>query len=95
MRAVLAFIRRKIGDVQTTGIQMIAGDQHAGFSIVIRDVCRMVSRNRKHVDHAIAQIDRANIRRPLGDSESFLVRLNRRRNHRRVRHLREPASPAT
>src|SRR5258706_9798052 len=51
-------IRRKIADVETTRIQMIAGEQRAGLAVVIRDVCRLMTRNREHVNHAVPQIDR-------------------------------------
>src|SRR5258706_454625 len=47
-------VRRKIGDVQSTRIQMIAGEQHAGLAIVIRDVRWLVPRNREYIDYAIA-----------------------------------------
>src|SRR5579872_6178835 len=68
---------------------MIASEQNARTAIVIRDMCRMMSGDREHVDHAITKIDAAGVVRPVSDPESLLRAVDCRGYKRDVRHSRE------
>src|ERR1051325_2431409 len=52
-------VRGKVADVQTSRIEVIAGEQDAGPAIVVRHVRGLMARDRDHVDDALAEIDGA------------------------------------
>src|SRR5580698_7985428 len=54
-------VRGKIGDVEAPGIKMVAGEQNAGFAIVVGDMRGVMTRDGEDVDDAVAQVDRAGL----------------------------------
>jgi len=53
---------------------VVAGEEDAGLAVVVGDVGRLMTGDRNQVDDSIAKIDRADLRRPVGDREGLLKR---------------------
>src|SRR5512146_3559035 len=56
--------RGRVSDVQSARIERVAGQQHACSPIVDRNTGRLMSGDRKNVEHATAQVERGRIVRP-------------------------------
>ena len=73
--------RGKIEDIEPARIKRVAGQQDAGPAIVERDAKRLMARNRNHVQHAPAEVNRAMIGWPVANAVSLCGSFHRQRNH--------------
>src|SRR5215471_5288720 len=82
-------IEGEVGDVQAARIQVIAGEQDAGLAIVVGHVRRLMTGDRDHVDHTLAEVDGPDLLRPSVDGESLLQRSYGRLDYRDAGHTIE------
>jgi hypothetical protein len=78
-------VHRPISNVQTTGIDSVAGEQQPRLAIVDRDRRRLVAGNRQDVEQTAAQVQRDVLGRSVGDPEEALDIGELRSHERRVR----------
>src|SRR3954463_7953589 len=62
-------VSRGVANVQATRIKGVAGQQDSRPPIVKRNARRLMARNRNNIEHAVAEIDRADVGRPMRNPE--------------------------
>jgi len=72
--------RRKVAHVQAAGIEAVACEQDASLAVVISQTQDVVAGNRNHVEDAVAEVEPANIFRPMGDAEELAGSWHGQRN---------------
>jgi len=61
--------RSSIANVQSSGVERVPSEQNASASVVHGDARRLMARNRDHIQHATAEIDRPEVFRPAPNAE--------------------------
>lgn len=77
--------RGRVSDVQSAGIERVAGQQHAGAPIVNRNTGRLMSGDRENVEHATAQVECGRVVRPAANAKERTHRGGVTSNDRRSR----------
>src|SRR5580658_9527278 len=66
----------KVMNIETAGIERIAGKQNGCFAVVKGDACGRVAGNGNRINHAVAKINAADIVRPMSDVIEAHVRVD-------------------